>query len=104
MTAADAPMATNSTQILDRAECNRALDERLRQQTNGIMNIKRFRILKLLLATAILAVAVFGVLYGGDPTIIITVAILAAGALTSLELVEVVETYQTGKQQVNDDD
>ena len=61
------------------------------------MNVRRYRFIKLLLAFLIIVTAIYGVMQGGDPTLLISLGIAAAGGLAGLEITEILATYQDGK-------
>jgi len=90
-------MATN-TPLRSRADCNRALDARLKRHTNGLMNIRRFRFAKVLFSFVIVLVAAYGVMAGGDPNVLISTAMILGSGLLGLEVTELLETYRQGVQ------
>lgn len=92
----DAEMATTQYQP-NLSACNRALDEKIRRRTYGLMNIRRYKVLKLLLAFAVLLATVFGIAEGGDPTVLLGITIPSVLLLAGFEVAEIIETYQAGR-------
>jgi hypothetical protein len=81
---------------------NDAFDRKLRTLSHGHMNIRRFRYLEFLLAFAIIASGVFGILEGGDPTTLTIVTTSIAGLLAGVKVTEILETYQAGQDATQD--
>lgn len=98
----DAPMSTRHPFRAELSRCNRELDERLRKR-HRFMNIRRYRVLKIILAFVVMIGSAYAISEGGDPTIIMGLALIVAGALAGLEMTELLETYQTGKQAREED-
>lgn len=97
MTPTDAPMSTQRTPLPVTSLRNDEFDRWLRTLSHGHMNIRRFRYLEFLLAFAIIAAGIFGILEGGDPTTLTIVTTSIAGLLAGVKVTEIVETYQAGQ-------
>lgn len=96
------PMSTQHSLLADLARCNRDLDQRLKKVSRH-MNIRRYRAAKMIFAFTIVISSVYGVMEGGDPTLLIGTAILFGSALLGLEVTELLETYQQGVQMQEED-